>query len=136
MYVLSALYPFISYAYDPYLGTIWVFTEELSAFPRWILRMSIVFYKTEIERLRDTLRVTKSERDFRRVTISTLTLLISIFTLTLLISQSLLKLLLNLLSMLYLLPTLGDALSSQSKPLNSREYITRFLCAKQTSQQR
>jgi hypothetical protein len=79
--------PFITYAYDPYLGTIWVFTEELSAFPRWILRMSIVFYKTKVEQLRDTLRVTKSEKDFRRVTISTLTLLISIFTLTLLITQ-------------------------------------------------
>ena len=31
-YVRTAL-PSITYAYDPYLGIIWVFTEELSAFP-------------------------------------------------------------------------------------------------------
>jgi hypothetical protein len=77
--------PFISYAYDPYVGTICVFTEELSSFPSQILWMSIVFYKTKVERLQVTLRVTKTEKDFRRVTISTLTLLISIFMLTLLI---------------------------------------------------
>ncbi len=31
------------YAYDPYLGTTWVFTEEISAFPR---NNSTDIYKT------------------------------------------------------------------------------------------
>ena len=96
--------PFITYAYDPYLGTILIFAEELSAFPRWILPMSIVFYKTKAERLRDTLRGTKTEKDFQRVPISALALLISIFKLTVLITQFLPKPLKNLLSTLNLLP--------------------------------
>ena len=50
----------VTCAYDPYLGIIWAFMEELSAFPRWILWKSMLFYETEIERLGDTLRVTKT----------------------------------------------------------------------------